>query len=294
MQENMSLGVVSNTTDFFDLVNGREVQLDFEYAPGFKVALGMNLNHDKWDTLLQYTWYRATSKVHKTLDPFNLNISLLPAWIIPSSLSPNFSYGSETWKLKLDLLDWDLARSYHVGKQLCFRPFVGIRGALIHQNVRVNYLNQNPSTLALFPNTYVTQTSHSWGVGPRIGLSSDWNLGRGFRIYSEGEMDILYTQYTHLKLTQTSTTATPNRYIVREHDASYLRTHLELNLGLGWETYFACNKYHIDLSADYGFQVFFDQNMFRNTVINYAVGKSISPNGDLFIQGLTATARFDF
>ena len=40
------------------------------------------------------------------------------------------------------------------------------------------------------------------------------------------------------------------------------------------------NKYHIDLRADYGFQVFFDQNMFRSAPA-FAVGKGIVPNGNL-------------
>ena len=214
-------------------------------------------------------------------------------------LNPNYNYGSEVWKINLDILDWDLARSYKVGTQLCFRPFIGVRGALIRQNVQVNYTNTNISNLVIWSNTYITQTSHSWGVGPRGGLSTDWQLGRGCRIYGEGEVDILYTKYTRLKTTQKSPVTfggilTGNRYIVPDKNVFAIRTHLELKLGLGWGSYFACNKYHVDLSADYGFQVFFDQNMFRNTLITYAVGKGISSNGNLYIQGLTASARFDF
>jgi hypothetical protein len=73
-----------------------------------------------------------------------------------------------------------------------------------------------------------------------------------------------------------------------------VRTHLDLELGLGWGTYFDDNNWHVDLSASYGFQVFFDQNMFRHFEDDVMIGLSSVANGNLYVQGLTATARFDF
>ncbi len=293
IQENMELGVVSNTTDDLDLVNGDDVDLHFRYKPGFKVGLGLNFDYDHWDTFVEYTWFRATEHVEKNLDCNNPDIALLPAWQIPNFLNPQYTSGSEKWRLRMDLVNWDLARSYFVGKHLCFRPFIGLRGAFIRQNVDVDYTNVTPSDLLIWPSTCVNESSRSWGIGPRMGLSSNWNFCNGFRLYGNGDVDVLFTQYD-LRSKQSSAVTTANRYIVRKDDANYLRTHLDLGLGLGWGTYLDCKKYHLDLSADYSFQVFFDQNMFRNTVSAQAVGKGILPNGNLYLQGLTVTARFDF
>ncbi|MBI5273579.1 MAG: hypothetical protein HY860_00815 [Chlamydiales bacterium] len=293
IQENMKLGVISNTTNPLDLVNGDEVDLDFDYKPGFKVGLGMNFDYDKWDTFIEYTWFRGTEQVDVNLDPNNTQVNLLPAWQIPNFLNPEYNIGSEKWKLRMDLIDWDLARCYNVGTELCFHPFLGLRGAIINQSIRVDYINITPSDLATWPSTFIHQTSDSWGIGPRVGLSLNWNLGKGFRLYGNGEMDILFTQYD-LKSTQTSAVTVANRYIVNQNNANYLREHAELDLGLGWGTYFLSNQYHIDFSADYGFQVFFDQNMFRSIASAQAVGKSTMPNGNLYIQGLTVSVRFDF
>ncbi|MBI2743582.1 MAG: hypothetical protein HYX48_06670 [Chlamydiales bacterium] len=292
IQENMQLGVVSKTSSQ-DLVNGHEIDLDFDYKPGFKVGLGMNFSRDNWDTFIEYTWFRATEHVRKKLNPNNTQTTLLPAWQIPDFLNPKYSSGSEKWKLRMDLIDWDLAKSYKIGTKLCLRPFFGVRAALIDQKVKVDYVNVTSSALLISPSTSIRQSSDSWGVGPRAGLSSHWKFCKNFRLFSSGEVDILFTQYD-LKSSQTGDPTVANRYIVKKNDANYLRTHLELNLGLGWGSYFASDRYHVDLSAGYGFQVFFDQNMFRNTSNTDAVGKGTWPNGNLYIQGLTTSLRFDF
>jgi len=299
IQENMELGMVSDITNILDFFNGKVVELDFEYKPGFKVALGMNFDYDNWDSYLEYTWLRGSHHIHTTLDPNNTNITLHPAWQFADFNNPQYSSGSEKWQLHIDFLNWDLARSYFVGTKLSFRPFLGARAAWIRQNVQVEYRNGLAASLATWPNTNINQSSHSWGIGPRVGLTSNWDIGHGLRMYGVGETDILYTQYTNLNTKQESINAAGNiisrsRYLIHQKDANYLRTHLELALGFGWGTYFANHRWHVDLSADYGFQAFFNQNMFRNFVDVQAVAKSISPNGNLYIHGLTTSLRFDF
>lgn len=293
IQENMELGVVSDTKNALDLVNGYVIDLDVDYKPGFKVGIGMNFSCDEWTSYLQYTWFRGTNRTTKSLDPNNAQIALLPAWEIPNFLAPQYNYGSEKWKLEMDLVDWNLARSYHVGQKLCFQSYVGLRFARIDQDLDVDYVNTDPANFFIWPSTSIDQSSCSWGIGPQIGLNTNWSFCNGFRFYSIGEMDVLFTQYD-LKSTQTTEVTTANQIIVNYNDANFLRLHTELALGLGWGCYFCCDSYHFDLSADYGFQVFFDQNMLRVPVSAQAIGKSTLPNGNLYLHGLTVTARFDF
>ena len=54
------------------------------------------------------------------------------------------------------------------------------------------------------------------------------------------------------------------------------------------------NDYHIDFSAGYGFQVFFNQNMFRHFNDDQMSANSRSPYGNLYIQGLTIAFKLDF
>ncbi|MDE3046910.1 MAG: hypothetical protein KGI83_01020, partial [Verrucomicrobiota bacterium] len=76
-----------------------------------------------------------------------------------------------------------------------------------------------------------------------------------------------------------------------------LRSHMDLELGFGWGMYLDCNNWYIDLAAGYGFQVFYDQNMFRRYVesgTGAASANSLVPGGNLYVHGLTATATLDF
>jgi hypothetical protein len=42
VQDNMELGVVSDSSGALDLINGSAVEMNFDYKPGFKVGFGMN------------------------------------------------------------------------------------------------------------------------------------------------------------------------------------------------------------------------------------------------------------
>jgi hypothetical protein len=204
----------------------------------------------------------------------------------------------------MDFLDLSLARAYYSGTKLTVRPFFGVRGAWIRQNMKTSYngssayLVQTSASGAF--NAKVTNFYSSWGLGPRTGFESNWMIGRGLRFIGNGSADVLYTRYNlHTNQQTHAITATPgtnpivtNASVSQEID--YLRTHLDLEMGLGWGTYFFHNDYHVDISATYGFQVFWNQNMFRNFQDQFIAGASFAPNGDLFVHGLTMNARFDF
>jgi hypothetical protein len=289
IQDNMELGSVStsgspNTTNSV-------VNMAFNYTPGFKVGLGMNLDHDSWDTFLQYAWFRGQHGNATHLDPTNSNVVLIPNWGTPASTT--YFDGKEHWRLHMDLLDWELARAYYVGTKLSFRPFIAARAAWIRQNMDVVYANTSDFTGV---SNFSKNKAQSWAIGPRVGLYSNWLLGEGIRLFGNTMGDILFTQYTKLRtyngLTNASGVATSATQTLQT-DVNCLRGHLEGEFGFGWGSYFDNNNWHIDLSASYGFQVFFSQNMFRKfTDVNSR--SSFSPNGDLYLHGLTVTARFDF
>ena len=236
IQSNMKLGVVSNSSDPSYLVNGYEAELNFGFKPGFKVGLGMDCNYDNWDTFAEYTWFRGTDRTQVDLNPSDGVVYLLPAFTIPSVVNPRYTFGSEKWRLNLNIIDWDLRKSCSVGATLFLRPFVGLRGAVIDQHVYVEYINTLFFSVSS-PSTYVTQSSNSWGIGPRTGLSSEWRFGKGWKLRNTAEIDVLYSRY-NLKSKQISTTPFGSTYYVKEDGAGYLRAHFDLELGLGWGTYF--------------------------------------------------------
>lgn len=301
IQENMELGIVSNQTDPVYAIDGKIVNLNFNYKPGFQAGLGINFDHDNWDSVVKYTWFRGSHRTTTTLDSTAFpNTILFPTWINPDSRIVGFYEGTQKWTLHMDIIDWELARSYYVGTKLTFRPFFSARALWIRQNIDVAYSNQSTYNGAdAGSNVNIQKKSHSWAIGPRAGLYSQWMLGDGFRLFGNGGGDILFTQYKKLKSNQQfvhadGTLYPLGSYRTEQTKLNCLKGHLDLELGLGWGTYFDNNNWHIDLSAGYGFQIFFDQNMFRHFNDVQSLAVSNSPNGNLYVHGLTAEARFDF
>ena len=295
MQENMELGVVNNTTNPLDVASGSFVNMNFDFKPGFQLGAGVNFLPENWNLYLEYTWFRSTNTVTKTLDATNVLISLLPTWHIPTTSNPTYFFGEESWSLHMDIADAQLSKSFYVGKKLAFHPFFGLRAPWIRQNLDVNY---NIDIFDPLRNTTITESTRSWGIGPRIGSCVDWFLGRGFKFYGKGGADLIFTQYTRLNFHQESdisgVVVTGTRYSFSQSNVNTVRPHMDLALGFGWGSYIAKDKAHVSLSADYGFQVFFDQNMFRTFLNDQSIAKSIAPNGNLYMQGLTVSLLFEF
>jgi opacity protein-like surface antigen len=269
------------------------VNMGFKYKPGFKVGAGMSFDYDNWDVAVEYTRLHGTYHRAATLDSAltTAGYSYRPqqwanAFNAPASGAPLTQSFNATWKLNLDFLDIDLGRWYYEGTQVTFRPSIGMRAAWINQHRHANY----SSTLVAF-NIYDIEKTSSWGIGPRLGVDANWMIGEGFRFFGSSELDVLYTRY-HARINTTNSLngADTLETGMEQSDVNALRPHVDLELGLGWGTYLDCHKWHLDVSASYGYQVFWNQNMFR--LVDSP--RYVMPNGDLFVHGLTATVKLDF
>ena len=278
-QDNMEVGFEA-TSSFADAdtgIVGSIVNMGSTYKPGFKVGLGMNFDYDNWDAYAEYTRLHCTESGTATAPPggFILSYELGDA--------VDFSSISRSWRLNLDLLDFQMARAAYVGTKLTVRSHFGGRAA---------WLTQRRSTTTVA--TEVTTTGHekfsSWGLGLRAGMESNWNLGCGFRFFGNGAADILYTQYQGSLNFPKPTHSSETLLSATQGSLNAVRPHAELEFGFGWGSYFDNNNWHVDFMAGYGFQVFWNQNMFRGV----STGLATTANGNLYLQGLTITARLDF
>lgn len=287
-EENLELGISNASSTVALPINGNVVDLNFKYKSGFQATLGLFSDIDNWGAKAEYTWLRGRHSAHSN-GP--LNGGIIPFWGHPGNTPSAILSGSSRWKLSLDFLDVTLGRSCYVGTRLTFRPFFGARAAWIDQKYRVTYTPTVESNSVAYE---IRDTTTSWGLGPEAGIDTNWLLGYGLRFTGKAETDLLFTRYNLRNKEQNSSNAADLIVDLRQRHLYYLRPHLLLELGLGWGTYLDNHNYHIDLSAGYNFQIFWNQNMFRMFVDNSSVGKSIEPGGDLFLQGATGTLRFDF
>jgi len=295
-QDNMDVAFLDELASSSTFIQGKTSQMSFNFKPGFKVGLGVNLDIDDWDLYAEYTRIH-TSNSASAVAKLDAAGAAAPVYATAGHpfVAPTQGYNSasEKWNCNLDFVNLDMGRSYYVGTNLTFRPFYGARGGFITQNTHNHYVS---TTFATEGTTDVYNRNRSWGVGPRVGVCTDWMLGNGVRFFGGVDTDLLYTRYKVQNKTQFLTKSTglvTSSWISRSH-VSTVRSHVDLEAGFGWGSYFDNNNWHIDLAAAYGFQVFFDQNMLSTFANSTMRGSIDRPAGNLYVQGLTATVRFDF
>ena len=192
---------------------GSTVFMDASYKPGFQVGLGFNMaGMDNWNMYSEYTWYKNN---HTT----------------------DTDTGSSKTHYVYNNLNVLLQRPFYMGRKLTANFGFGLRALWLTNN-----LSYSSGDL----------DQKSWGLGPRFGLDSNWLLGAGFRLMANAGVSALYTSYTTL-----------NGSLTSSHDNyNTVRAITETSLGLGWGSYFGDNNdFHFDLSASYEFNAYWNQNM---------------------------------
>jgi len=295
-QDDMDIAFVSPTFSIDPTVShgGSVLYQRFNYEPGFKVGFGFNTDYDNWAFRAEYTWLHETINTGATSAPV-LPTGVAGVWSANdwfaeptvedvAATAPAFA---STWKLKLDMVDAGMTRPFYEGTRLTVTPFGGLRGLWLRQKMNVSALDATGATVSTS-----NSRSNSWAVGPATGVGGHWLLGGGFRFEGNAMASLLYTRYTKISVTESDLGVLAVSSSVR--DVSAVRPIAQLNVGIGWGMYFhGCSSdTYLDISLDYEFLEFWNQNMMRNfdsQLLGFA-----DDIGDLQMHGLTATVRFDF
>ncbi len=275
-QEGMDLAYPEDLGTGYPLNDQIEIQ-KFEFKPGFKVGLGMNFEYDNWVGALEYTWFRQQTQTSKTA-PSGRHWQMTD-WYATGGGIIATSFDSK-WRTHFDVLDATMSRPYYQSRKITITPFGGMRAAWIRQSLYIK---------AIFPGDrpWISDNhSHCWSVGPRAGLQAHWLLGAGFRMEGDFSGSLLFTRFTEVSHKE-------YRCSLKYRDYNSLRPMTDMSVGLGWGSYFDHQNYHLDFLAAYDFNVMWGQNMMRSLVGTLNDGTT-SEAANLHLQGLTATARFDF
>jgi hypothetical protein len=298
-QEYMDLGKTDTTVGNPSTPSTTVAFTDYTYKPGFKAGFGFGTGYDGWVGTLDYTWLHQTVTTSIGAPPADTVATA--AWTnndwfttatagVPNHLQTTAISGK--WKLNMDMLDASVSRPYYQGRDLTILPYAGLRGLWLRQANQIQMQYGAGTT----PSAVTENTSHSWSVGPNMGVNANWLVGCGFRFEGFGGGSVLYTRYTrvaHDEHNATPVAGAVSNGAITNYNA--LRATLDAGLGLGWGSYFSNLGYHFDLLARYDFMVAFQQNMMRyNARLISGSSVGTNPIGDLHLHGLTVTARFDF
>lgn len=267
------------------------------YTSGYKISLGSNLPMDAWLIRADYTSYRHTTLTHEFAPTAANGIGAFyfTDWFYQISIQNQGVAATELqskWHLGLDFIDLTMQRPFYQGRKLTFTPYCGLRSSIIRQSLRL----QAYDTLNVLPGSeplISRNSSHAWGIGPRIGIDGHLLISHGFRLSSNFGGSLLFTQYTHVNHSEdpVNVGGTPVAFGLQNFNC--IRPMIEANLGAGWGCYLWDKKMHIDLSASYDFNYLWGQNMMRTLNDIYIIGTNSATN-DLFLHGLTLNAAWNF
>jgi hypothetical protein len=294
-EENLELCTLENTSGpTAPVTNWTIIKPDFEYKPGFKVGAGTYFDHDDWGFYIEYTYFHMKNKNSESFeDPaspataglLDSSIIIPAAFLVSAPLELSFN-----WDLDMDIVDFELSRIFYNGKMLTLNPHFGFRLAFIDQSY-------DYSVVSTSRNTAGKAKSDSWAIGPRAGVNSAWNFGSNFRFLGNIAASLMYADFD-LSQSQTGPVlgeTDPDAVNNVKTDYHFLRANAEFAVGLAWGRYFSNHCYYFDLAALYEFHIFWDQNMmnYESTKVGVVATKGGSI-GNLYLHGLTITARFDF
>jgi hypothetical protein len=284
--------------------SGPNKEVTFKWNGGFRIGLGLDLEHDQWDTNLYYTWFRNTS------DGSSVNVSA-PA--VANSVSTNyngtFTNGSANAKLNFNVLDWELGRWFYVSNSISVRPHAGLKAAWIHLHENESYTGGLSNTAGA--TSYSSSSkSNSWALGPSGGINTNWYFGCGntmgdrgkvrsrphFSIFGDFAGAMMFTHFhnTHSE-TGSGAAGTVSGFKPTSLNRNEAVPVLQSIMGLAYDTCFSCDKYHFGIRVGYEFQWWFGYN--QRTYVDSTSSTSpkyIRSPDDLGLQGLTIDVRFDF
>ncbi|MBS0653665.1 MAG: hypothetical protein JSR39_09125 [Verrucomicrobia bacterium] len=268
-----------NSATIFPL-KGKRKHLEFDWDPGFRVGIGGVFAHDRWDALLNFTWFQTSNSDSAEADDDDRLFSLLASY--PSGLKN----AKLSWKVHFYALDFELGRNYFVSRYLSLRPFFGLKAAVIDQHRHTRYTDRMLSDVHI----RTRGKCDFWGIGPWTGINGNWHFWRNFSFFGRVAGAIMWGDFdVHEKQTVTNQPV----WFDYDIDKDRIVPMVQFQLGFCWETNLSHDRYHLAFNLSYENQYWWQQNQFP-----YYPGPTVPKlnpiNEDISLQGLTFDVRVDF
>lgn len=254
-----------------------------EWNSGLRLGLGFNFLHSGYDLAAYWTWFEtensdSVSKHHG---------SLFSIWAHPDAPSTSTDiFAKGKWGLNLRQADLEWGRSSWFGCNFSLRPFFGLRGLWLDQELKNKYIYFTSPRIR----GNVQAESDFRGGGLRAGANARFAMGCGFSIYGIASGSLLYGHFDsdfHLKEKEKT---------IAFSEDSFWRgiSSLQLALGLSWDTHFSRDRRHIEFHVGWEQNQWFGANQMNHFMQEVGKGVYHQENSNLAFQGLVTGGRFNF
>lgn len=263
----------------------------FGWNVGFRVGLGYGMCHDEWDTQLYYTRFSTQGNDHISSNPGSIFSPFLGNFYVDNPGGAGISgiayqRASILWKVRFNMFDWELGRSFWVSHALSLRPFIGLKGGWIHQLIHTKWQNPHLSGAEFFHTGKEDLKNNFWGLGPCGGLKTKWNLvvyqNHSFSLLGDLSGAIMWGHWT---FGDQFTNDIQQEVSVKLSNLNSGATMLRTFMGFGWDASFC--QFHFSTKLGYEMQFWLDQLQFYS----FDTGRL---SNELTLQGGTLEFCVDF
>lgn len=271
---------------------------DWDWNPGMRFGFGFFLDHDAWNIDFNWTWLNITDYKHASASTAG-NL-LVPLWMLGSSDDTAGCFGSTAsavWKAHYNTIDLSLGKPFYVSRYFVVNPSFGLRGGWIDQHFSVHYGSPVGSS-----GTVHHGDNHFWGVGLRMGVASEWVVGKGWCLFANAFASTMASKFEIKQRMVLPTSVTTHSNAITstndgfDFDYDYYQNtpNTEMAVGVAWSKYFDRSKYRIGLKASYEFIEWWDQlNMRRFFSGAPGYANDTVSRGNLTLNGFSLKVQLD-
>lgn len=267
----------------------------YSYEPGLRVGLTASFgDRNAYDLTARYTRFttHGSGKFDRASD---LVGSADPGiWFFEQGVSGDLIMNANiedhltfNWVDLVAGYKFDLERHYYI------RPFAGVAGYFDNGtlNSEYEYIQGSPGSSFghLSLNTYKGKTS-VWGLGGIAGLDTFWSLNKYISLVASFDIRniVLFQSLSAIEPSQDLETGEELNMLNIAYDVMRSGVIWDFKIGPKWDLWFACNKYHLSMTAAWEVLDSTSGTMAFCNIRGNDTGLRLS------IQGLNLSALFEF
>ncbi len=273
-------GVAWNPTNTYNMVN-----LAFGMEPGFKFEVGYEHGHDDWQANASFEWLRSQGVLLKQVIPTTvLRVTY------DDDTDPYYNVNS-TLDIDYFLLDVYLSRGSFISTKYSFEPVAGFKATWLYYDTKLSFTDSVGWLATGQSQSYVSKVDF-WGVGPMVGLNSNYHMSAGWSIFALSDFSLLFGESALIYLNGRKT-------VEIEPGLNKVATTLEVLcpamrgvVGLQYERYVMSESQHLTLRAGFDARYYFNQ--YPVAYMSEITHPSIIENGSFGMVGLLLDLGWSF
>ena len=269
------------------IASGSIEQVEPDWGAGLRVGLAYRLPKDGWELGLRYTRARIEGS-DTTYDPdANMGATLIHAEQGADIGDDDFELATADLDFDFDIVDLGLSRTFRMCETVSTRLTAGLQYSKIGRELDVIYSETVPDpTIDVVG---IDRDMQLRGVGLRLGVGTDWELGRGVSLFANGAASLirgdLDWDYRETDVDDGDVNVDISEGVTKVVPV------IELGAGLSWNVPLES----LALSVEIGYELISYLNLpSADFPDDYAEYKPIESNKDITLHGLFARLQLSF